>query len=181
MSIPGYYLGIDPSATCTGISIISTNNSAEVMTITPGSLRDCKRLEFISNSLSSFIADKKILMCCIETPAYGAVHKEFILGEVLGAIKLTLTKQLKCSIIGVAPTQVKKFMAGTGKADKSLVSECAVKDGCPDSQNDITDSWALARVAQSLYSGVSWVQKRASVEVISELSRKNSIELNYTK
>ncbi len=166
-----YYVGIDPSASSTGVSIISSDGSKEVFTIQPGGLRGAERLLFISSRLLSGILGKRVACCFIESPAYDAIHKEFILGEVLGCIKLTLIQAGVTNIKDATPTQVKKFMAGSGRATKDEVSVAAVLDGCPASQTDITDSWSLARIAQAVHTNKCPVAKRASIEVISALTK----------
>lgn len=166
-----YYIGIDPSASCTGVSIISSEGNSEVFTVQPGQLRGAERLLFISSRLLASIAGKNIVCCFIESPAYDAVHKEFILGEVLGCIKLTLIQAGITNIKDATPTQVKKFMAGSGRASKDQVSAAAVLDGCPDSQTDITDSWSLARIAQSVHTNKCCIARRSSIEVISALTK----------
>ncbi len=168
-----YYVGIDPSASCTGVSIISSDGSKEVFVIQPGQLRGAERLLFISSRLTASIVGKNVACCFIESPAYDAVHKEFILGEVLGCIKLTLIQSGVVNIKDATPTQVKKFMAGSGRASKDQVSASAVSDGCPDSQTDITDSWSLARIAQSVHTGTCQIRTRSALEVVAALTKSS--------
>jgi Holliday junction resolvasome RuvABC endonuclease subunit len=172
MATQEWFLGIDPSAASTGVTVISNNGDKVVKAIATGQLRGAERLLFISSSLQAILIDKKISCCFIESPAYDAVHKEFILGEVLGCIKLTLIQNGITNILDATPTQVKKFMAGSGRASKDQVSAAAVLDGCPSPQNDITDSWSLARIAQSVHEGRSCINKRHSVEVIHSILTK---------
>lgn len=173
MATQEWFLGIDPSAASTGVTAISNDGDKIVKAIVTGNLRGAERLLFISSNLQAALIGKKITSCFIESPAYDAVHKEFILGEVLGCIKLTLIQNGVYNIRDATPTQVKKFMAGSGRASKDQVSAAAVLDGCPSTQNDITDSWSLARIAQSVHAGRSCINKRHSVEVIHSIISKD--------
>lgn len=149
-----YFLGIDPSATCTGLSIVDSSGAAlRVKAIEPKKLRDSERLAYIQAQLNEFIADTPIAGCVMETPSYGSTHKEFILGEVLGVIKLTLHSH-GIKLVGAAPTQLKKFMTGSGSANKSKMVEEAQLTGCPSDKEDICDSWAAALVCCSVFSGL---------------------------
>ena len=104
-----YFLGIDPSATGTGLTLLGSDGSCEVHLVKPRKLRDCERLQYISNDIKAFIGDKEITLCVYESPSYGSTHKEFILGEVLGTIKLTVSS-MSIPMVGSAPTQLKKYI-----------------------------------------------------------------------
>lgn len=114
-------------------------------------------------------------MGVIEAPSYGSIHKEFILGEVLGVIKLTLIQQDIFSL-SIPPTQIKKFMAAKGRATKEDMIQAAISAGCPDSQEDICDSWAAALLCKGVLVG-SDLSTRASLEVIRDIKRKYKTEL----
>jgi len=167
-----FFLGIDPSATGTGLSIVdSTGKCQRVLLIKPAKLRDCARLAAIHEAINSFVNGTPISLCVMETPAYGAVHKEFILGEVLGAIKLTLTL-LGIPVKGAAPTQLKKFLCGSGTASKSDMVEQANLTGCSSDIEDICDSWSAALVALGIgHSLPSNLVTRARLEVIKQITQ----------
>lgn len=139
-----FFLGVDPSATGTGVSIADASGTCvKVLAIKPKKLRDADRLAYIYKAINEFIDGLKIEACVIETPAYGAVHKEFILGEVLGVIKLAM--QLKSiPVIGATPTQLKKFLTGSGSAAKETMIQEAQVAGCTSLEENICDSWSAA-------------------------------------
>ena len=167
-----FFLGIDPSATSTGLTLLSYNDSfCKTLRIQPRKLRDAARLHYISNELKAFIGDLNIDLCVHESPSYGSTHKEFILGEALGAIKLTLA-ELDIPIIGVAPTQLKKYFTGRGGASKQDMMYRASELGCPIQQEDICDSFAAAMICKDVKLG-PLLKSTASREV--RLAIKNKL------
>ena len=158
-----YFLGIDPSATSTGLTLLSSEEDCETLLIKPRKLRDCQRLQYISEELKSFVSEKTINLCVYEAPSYGSVHKEFILGEVLGALKLTLIN-LAIPAIGVAPTQLKKYFTAKGTASKDKMIARALELGCPVDQEDICDSYAAALLCKDIKLG-PLLNTRASREI----------------
>ena len=159
-----YFLGIDPSATSTGVTLLSDDGSEpRVMVIKPGKLRDADRLHYISTELKNFVGAVDVQLCVHESPSYGSTHKEFILGEALGAIKLTMA-MLGIPVIGAAPTQLKKYLTGSGTASKAQMQTHAKKLGCPSDQEDICDSYSAALLCKDLLCGPQ-LKTRASREV----------------
>lgn len=159
-----FFLGIDPSATSTGLTLLSDDSTyCKTLRIQTRKLRDAERLHYISEEIKAFIGALSIDLCVHEAPSYGSVHKEFILGEVLGAIKLTLA-QLKIPLIGVPPTQLKKYFTGAGGATKDSMIARAQELGCPSSQEDICDSYAAAMLCKDLKLG-PLLSTRSSREV----------------
>lgn len=169
-----YFLGIDPSATSTGVSLIGSN-SHEVLNIKPRTLKGCLRLQYIHQELKGFIDNKLVYMGVIEAPSYGSVHKEFILGEVLGVIKLTLIQNDIFSL-AIPPTQIKKFLTGKGHAGKELMIQKAQEYGCPSSQEDICDSWAAALLCKGILL-TSPITTRPAFETIKSIKTKYKTDL----
>tara|TARA_Y100000592_G_scaffold19371_2_gene29731 strand:+ start:43253 stop:43795 length:543 start_codon:yes stop_codon:yes gene_type:complete len=169
-----FFLGIDPSATATGVSLIGSNSS-ETFLIRPGKRRDAERLQYIHTELKSFLEGKLIFMGVMEAPSYGSIHKEFILGEVLGVIKLTLI-ELGIFSISVPPTQLKLFLAGKGSASKEDMIKSAGKQGCPSTNSDICDSWGAALLCKDLLLPPE-VLTRTALEVRKKVGAKHSKDI----
>ena len=168
-----YFLGIDPSATSTGLTLLGSDGSCETHLIKPRKLRDYERLQYISNDIKSFISGKNIVLCVYESPSYGSTPKEFILGEVLGVVKLTVSC-FGIPMVGSAPTQLKKYLTGSGRASKQEVIACATKLGCTSNQEDICDSYAAALLCKDILEG-PLLSTRASREVRSLVIKSNPI------
>jgi Holliday junction resolvasome RuvABC endonuclease subunit len=168
-----YFLGIDPSATCSGVTLLcdSDETKSETHLITPGYLRDADRLKYIHESLLKIISGKNIIRSVMESPSYGSVHKEFILGEVLGSVKLTLAMK-GIAVDYAAPLQLKKFLTGNSKATKEEMVTAAISRGCNSSIHDICDSWAAALIAKSLEQKKTCLFTRASEEVVQAILQK---------
>ena len=168
-----YFLGVDPSATSTGISLIG-KNSGYTTRIRPGKLRESERLQYIHERFKKIIGDNIVYLACVEAPSFKSTHKEFILGEVLGVIKLTLI-QANIPTINVPPTQVKKYGCGKGRASKEQMISRAQELGCPVAQEDCCDSWIMGLLARDLCLGLegSISKARASLEVIRDVRAKH--------
>lgn len=172
-----FFLGIDPSATSTGLSLLSDDATyCKTLRVQPKKLRDAPRLHYISQEIKSFVGELNITLCVHEAPSYGSIHKEFILGEVLGAIKLTLA-QLDVPLISVPPTQLKKYFTSNGRASKQDMISRAKELGCPSAQEDICDSFAAAMLAKDVLMG-PLLDTRASQEVRLDLLKNHDIKLS---
>ena len=138
-------------------------SSSDTLCIKPRSLKGSLRLQYIHEELKGFIDNKLIYMGLLEAPSYGSTHKEFILGEVLGVIKLTLIQNGIFSI-SVPPTQIKKYFTSKGHASKKLMISAAQTHGCPSQQEDICDSWAAAMLCRDVLLSPT-LATRSSLEV----------------
>jgi len=131
------YLGIDPSLSATGLCLL--NNELELMDwrllkVEPGHpKRLLKYHDYLYNYIESSIRQSEgRLRIGMEGYAYGAgkgsgVGMIFNIGELGGVLKAACQGH-EISILSPVPTQVKKFITGSGRAEKEEVEKEVRKD-----------------------------------------------------
>ena len=121
-------LGIDPSVQSTGFGIIEfSGNSYSVLEY--GAIKPSRRLLFlhkinmIKNRLEEIIRTHRPDEVAIENPFYAQNIKTAItLGQVRGAV-LVAVASLNCPLYEYSALEIKKAVAGYGRADKSQVKD----------------------------------------------------------
>lgn len=126
-----FVVGIDPSLTNTGISVMDLQGSiSSTECIRPSDrLRGINRLHFIVSELTNFLNQykNKNLFFSIEGPSYGSMTTSlFELGELSGLIQ-SLLVSLNYEFIFPSPKEAKMIFAGNGNADKKLMRVSANK------------------------------------------------------
>jgi len=166
-------LGIDQSATSTGICILSS--TAELVHLSricpPKELRDTKRLVFIRDELTRIISEhSNIQLGVMEGYSYGSTNKKFVLGEVGAVVKLVVA-DADIPLYGASPKQLKKFVTGKGSADKDeVINAIRNRWKIEIPQNDMADAYGLCRIALELNNRTSMV--RSELEVIKKITNK---------
>jgi Holliday junction resolvasome RuvABC endonuclease subunit len=168
---PIYWLGIDASATSTGVTLLSENNTSETLLIQPKELRDGPRLLYIYKEMAKFISNKKIDLACMEAPSYNSTNMRFTLGGVYGVMQMFLAAH-KIPLLTPAIKQIKKYGTKRGSATKEDMIAAAAKHGCPSSQEDICDSWIIALLCKEIASGTNQIRTREALEIASELRKE---------
>lgn len=158
-------VGIDPSATCTGLVALNalTGEMLSHARIRPKST-GVTRLGIIQEDLKAWLlatrAQGPIVHVCLEGYAFaagrpGAGSQSHKLGEVGGAIKLVLYDNLgtpeRYPSIPVIQ-QLKKFSTGKGNSPKDQVSKAVFKKwGVDLPTNDEADAYVLAQIARAIH------------------------------
>lgn len=122
-----YFLGIDPSATSSGLALIDPYGTIVfTKTIKTKSRRLGDRLAFIRDTFVAEIIHYLPLIkyAVIEAPAYDKPQQADLLGQVRG-IFLLLCYDRNIPILLASPTSVKKFATGTGSAEKEAMVKSA--------------------------------------------------------
>lgn len=174
------YLGFDLSLTNTGAIILSSSCDIihQSKLQAPGGVLGVERLFFLEEQLIEFLSGKDITHCCIESPSYGSQEGHlFELGEWAGIVKLHLFK--KCiPFILVAPSQLKKYVSGSGQSKKELIILDVYKVfGQEIRDNDLADAYVLARIIRDyifLYekSNTKLELKTYQKEILSAIRKK---------
>lgn len=166
-------LGIDQSATSTGVCLLKTSGElVHLSRICPTrGLKDTARLLFIRDSLTELLSQySDITTGVMEGYSYGSANKKFVLGEV-GAVVKIVAADADIDLKGAAPTQLKKFVTGHGSATKQEVIKAIErrwKIAIP--QDDMADAYGLARIALEIKNPTSLY--RAELEIIKKITNK---------
>lgn len=131
------YVGIDPSITCTGLSVVSMNKDnlftlIDKKIIVPGKksrgfdkkLDSLSAFKWATENLSSF---KDVKFFVFENYSYGSPGHLADLGEMTGMFKHHISNNLKLPFDVIAPASVKKIITGSGKATKQEVRDSLSK------------------------------------------------------
>lgn len=158
-----YYIGIDFSMNCTGMSI-RQGDKINTFSIKPHTswkhLPPVHRLNRISNNIIQHMEHCLLPSCrrctfvCLEDYAYGAVGKTFAIAECVGMLKFKLILKYGLpveNLILVSVPHVKLFCTGKGVAPKDLMIKEVYKrwrfDTC---SNDQADAFTLQQIAKAL-------------------------------
>jgi len=168
-----YFLGIDPSATSTGLALLdSTGKYICAGKILPKTCRGGERLNFINNACKAFLKPYRSLVkyAVIEAPAYGASMKADILGQVRGLFILLCYEQF-IPVLLAAPTSVKKFATGRGSASKTSMVKAAQNRWAmwtgDIEDDDEADALWMAEIARGTANPIGMT--RAQLEVLHQL------------
>lgn len=141
--------GLDLSLTATGIALVS----GATETIQPHTRGDARLAEIVSRLADLWMADEPDLIALEDllvgprNPAAGP------LGMAHGAVRLTLW-QLGTPILLVAPSKLKVYAAGSGRADKArmraALAEHSRVDDVPTMDHNQVDAAWLRHLAYDL-------------------------------
>jgi Holliday junction resolvasome RuvABC endonuclease subunit len=115
------------------------------------------------------ILEHGVTTLAIEGYSFGSVQKAAILGEFGGVLRMALLN-LGIRIIEIPPTSLKKFVTGTGNANKTLVAttlarRCEVTYETDD-EYDALGLWLMGRVLHD----PAHARNRAELEIIGKLN-----------
>jgi len=196
------YAGLDVSNTCTGITIFDSNGK-HVETVTINFEKEYKqnkrqwqellkvqpinaerafefaRYKFHALRIIKKLIEHKVKLAVIEGYSYAGA-KAYLSNEAGGIIKTMLIQQ-GIRWIEIAPTSLKKFATGKGRADKNTVILRVFKrwgfdpedyDIEDDEAEDASDSYAMGKVCYHLFSCDIEGLNKKQIEVIDLLLGK---------
>ncbi|MGW1180106.1 crossover junction endodeoxyribonuclease RuvC [Streptomyces drozdowiczii] len=158
--MPRLSIGIDQSYT--GCAVVHYNAADGTATETIYDFSPSKagvgpqRLAHVHNTLHEHFHMIRLLgtvtQVCYEGYAYGSKFRREELGELGGMMKLALVQVYPPHLLhAVAPTTVKKFVTGSGRADKDKMILAVYKRWQHESSShDAADAYTLARIAEAL-------------------------------
>lgn len=175
-------VGLDLSLSSTGIVIIKDGEvlSSGVIKSKPSGdlpINETRRIVKIAEELvqriDEFCTDKNPDIICIENLAFMARNTS-ALTQLAGLAHLvrTLLVEFEWPYILVAPATLKKFVTGSGRADKDIMMlEVFKRWGFSSLNSDICDAYALAKVGHAVL-GLDKVTTKEQEECIQLLKKQ---------
>ncbi|MEV6310025.1 hypothetical protein AB0M10_15670 [Streptomyces sp. NPDC051840] len=158
--MPTTYLGIDQSYSGCAIVTYTPATGRAVLERFVFSPRKygtgAARLAHVHHVLRRYFHDQRqagtVAGIAFEGYAYGARYRREELGELGGIMRLALVQVWQPGLLStVAPTSVKKYVTGSGRADKDKILLAVYKRwGFEAPDHDTADAYTLARIAAAL-------------------------------
>lgn len=166
--INGAFVGIDTALRKNAVSVIHPDK-VDLFLVDAKKLNGAPRLSFILSSLCTIVSEAgNVTLGAIEDGAYQGVGRLYQLGQAQGIGQVALITN-KVPLVNVAPTSLKKFFTGDGKAGKSkMMTTASVLLGVDITDDNLADSYALARLAMLHHT--KKVTTRSQAEVIVSLT-----------
>lgn len=157
------WIGIDPSYTAYAMVRLYSDDTfdAETVVFSPKLVgHGSRRLDAIFRILQLKF---ETVASCFDVRAVAlegyAIQSKFgreVAGELGGLTKVLSMRELRKPPIIVPPTSLKKFVTGTGKADKDMMKAgVAEKWGESFKSHDLADAYGLARMAKASQRGTA--------------------------
>ncbi len=154
-----HYIGIDPSATGTGIAhvIVTPENVVRrTRRIAPKNVSGPQRLSLLCNAFLDFIFEEAqddgvdVYGICIEAASLNSTNRSDTLGQVRGAFNVTCMRHFPIVPREIPPSSLKKFFTGNGNAPKSKMIDAALALEWDAETDDEADAAGLAELAWAL-------------------------------
>lgn len=172
-------IGIDLSLTCTGIVVLENGNMSLKETIKtkpngPTPTAEIERLHEIIEGIEGHLGEFMPTIAVIEGIAFMARNTSSLAQlAALNYMTRSLVYNYKIPFVIVAPTSLKKFITGSGVAEKGvLMMEVYKRYGVTISDNNVCDAYSLAQVGLALKGGNSKDINKKQEEVLELLRRQ---------
>lgn len=159
-------MGIDASVTGLSVALVDAEGAYFIWRLTPKTkvsrqgegkpyrLREID--EFLENRFRNIKAQSQVQHVCLEGYAFTSAMATTA-GEVGGLVRLKLLKHFK-EPVGFptipVPSQLKKFITGSGKGDKNVILKAVYKRwGLDVSDDNMADAFGLAKMALAISTG----------------------------
>ena len=176
------FLGIDPSLTGSGLTILDDSYSIKMMKKLSTPTVGVERLYHLQlkfeESLNKYYND--IHFVCIESAAFRESGRLWSMGQWAGIFYLDLYRN-GIPFLEVAPLQLKKYVSSVGKNQgKEVVMLDIFKNFNEEIRDsDIADAYVLARIARDYHyvyrrENKNKYLKKYQQDVLSKLNKENS-------
>lgn len=179
VSRPTCWLGIDPSYSATAIIRLHSDETyhAQTITFSPKTVGNgAQRLDAIwrilSEKFETVYTYYDVKAVALEGYAMQTQFGREMAGELGGLIRVLSMRELHRSPLIVAPSALKKFVTGDGRADKDAMrAGVAAKWGAVFKSHDEADAYGLARIAMASQRGVDTDYEK---EVVHKVMQRNA-------
>lgn len=163
------FFGVDQSLRGTGLVVL--NEAGDILLqrlVQPAPLRGVERLAFIRSALQSALTTYNPWRAALEGYSFDSTGRVFQLGELGGLVQMAFW-DAQVPFITVPPASLKKFVTGSGKAEKAQMLKATLDKWHIDFQDedDLCDAHGLAQILRTIACDDSTV--RYELEVIREL------------
>lgn len=166
------YLGVDQSLRSPGLAVVDGDGRPGVVKNLKNTLKGAERLALVRDGIMSLVRTYQPEFAALEGYSINSINRPFDLGEVGGIVRLTLY-DAGIPFIVVTPTQLKKFVTGSGAADKEKVQKWVrEKWKIHLDQDDQADAFGLAQVARVYCTHQS--KYRSELEVVKTIEGDGS-------
>jgi Holliday junction resolvasome RuvABC endonuclease subunit len=150
-------LGVDPSLNSTGYCYKDKDGyiagTIEVKQTKKNSLKGLPRLQYVKNHFEKVLNYTNPELVVYEDYAMGAIGKTFSIGELGGILKLVCFER-RINILLISPRVLKKFIAGTGLAEKEDIKQSiAQKYKLNIGKDDEADAFCLYQIGEEFLNG----------------------------
>ena len=168
--LTGRYLGIDPSLTKTGVSLLSGTSCITGLLKPTAALRGVERLLWFRERFGQLLRETRPYTIMIEGYAYGRINKAHDIGELGGVLRMAL-HDARAEWRVIPPSTLKMFATGKGACGKpAVVLALLDRWGLRVPQEDEADATVLAILGLELGEGPGRVpliaaQRRALAKI----------------
>lgn len=140
-------IGIDPSIRNTAVVVLAPDASVlESFLISTSGLDTVDAMIKVADEIVAKVREHAGAAVFIESPAYGSFGQAVAQMSGLAYVIRTALRRAGVSYRDVAPTTVKKFACGSGRAKKNLVIKSVYsRFGFDTDDDNIADAYAIAR------------------------------------
>jgi len=155
------YIAIDPSLTSTGVVLLKDGELLSMLTIktepTETAAQELSRLQSIVQKIFEVVSKyhgKEDLKAVMEAPSYCSKSSAIVQLSGLNYLLRDRFSDWHIPLAIVPPMSLKKFASGKGNSKKEDMKLAVFKRwNFENKSNDIVDSFALAKMAECIFSG----------------------------
>jgi len=172
-----YYIGIDPSLLATAIVTLRDIGDLHSSKVISSKYKGVKRLRDLRDQIHTHLCSFSsgiVLPVFIENYSYGSrIGQAFSIGEWGGVLRVLLD-ELGHVVTEVAPTTLKKFVAGKGNVKKDImIKEVFRKWEFDVSDDNEADAFGLAKICWSASNQKNLT--KTELEVIKTVMKKKEV------